>query len=186
MIFEYDKIEPNQRYKLMSQTVIPRPIAWIVTKNKEINIAPFSYFIPLSSNPPILIVSIGHKLDDTPKDTLKNIRLTKKCTICIPNLEDKEDVIKTSASLDYEVSEAKEFNIKTKEILSDFPPIIQGSKVAFFCELYQEIKIEKSRTIPLILQIKSQFIDDEIFSGDQIDFSPLGRVGSEYVKLIKI
>ncbi|HIE34916.1 MAG TPA: hypothetical protein EYP79_01805 [Campylobacterales bacterium] len=82
MILEFKKIDPLQRYKIMSQTVIPRPIAWIATEDKNcINIAPFSYFIPLSSKPPTLIVSIGHKKDGSQKDTLRNILNNKKCTI---------------------------------------------------------------------------------------------------------
>jgi len=82
MLFDFAKLDKAKRYKLMSSSIIPRPIAWIVTKQNDIiNIAPFSYFTALSSNPPTLLVSIGHKrTDNTPKDTLRNIRETKKCT----------------------------------------------------------------------------------------------------------
>ena len=63
MILEFDKLEPVKRYKVMSQSIMPRPIAWIVTKsNGVINIAPFSYFIPISSKPATIIVSIGLRI----------------------------------------------------------------------------------------------------------------------------
>jgi flavin reductase (DIM6/NTAB) family NADH-FMN oxidoreductase RutF len=84
MNIDFNKVNPTDIYKLMSHSIIPRPIAWIVTRqNKITNIAPFSYFTALSSNPPTMIVSIGHKADGTPKDTLENIRKTGACTICI-------------------------------------------------------------------------------------------------------
>ena len=85
MLIDYKDQELTQKYQLMAQTIIPRPIAWIVTEDKDgiINVAPFSYFIGLSSQPPTVLVSIGHKADGTPKDTLQNIRETKKCTICM-------------------------------------------------------------------------------------------------------
>ena len=52
MILDYKDIDDLNRYKIMSGTVIPRPIAWIVTDDDGVlNAAPFSYFIPISSNP---------------------------------------------------------------------------------------------------------------------------------------
>ena len=79
MIFDLKNNEVNEKYKLMAQTIIPRPIAWVVTQDEDItNIAPFSYFIGLSSDPASVLISVGHKSDGTPKDTLRNIRKTKK------------------------------------------------------------------------------------------------------------
>jgi len=188
VIYNYKDLDKTKIYGLMASTVVPRPIAWIVTegKDKVINIAPFSYFIPLSSNPPIMIVSIGHKEDKTPKDTLKNIRETKKCTICIPNVEDKDLVQESSKSFEYGVSEAKELDIKTKTMQDGFPPMMANSKVAFFCELYEELKIKKSQTIPLIVEVKAQYVDDSIITDEGIDFLPLGRVAKDYAELKKI
>jgi len=188
VLYNYKDLDKTKIYTLMASTVVPRPIAWIVTQSEDgvINIAPFSYFIPLSSNPPIMIVSIGHKDDQTPKDTLKNIRETKRCTICIPNVEDKDLVQESAKSFEYGVSEAKELGIDTKSMKEGFPPVIADAKVAFFCELYEELKINKSQTIPLIVEVKSQFVDETVMSDDGIDFLPLGRVAKEYVELKKI
>ena len=88
MIFDLSKdTKLNENYKLMAQTILPRPIAWVVTEdNGVVNIAPFSYFIGLSSEPASVLISVGHKEDGTPKDTLANIRKNRKCTICIVRL----------------------------------------------------------------------------------------------------
>ena len=51
MIIDFSKIDSKEIYKLMSQNIIPRPIAWIVTEN-AFNVAPFSYFTGVSSKPP--------------------------------------------------------------------------------------------------------------------------------------
>ena len=86
MILDYKDIDDLNRYKIMSGTVIPRPIAWIVTEDEGVlNAAPFSYFIPISSNPALLIVAIGKKDDGSPKDSLANILKHKKATICFVN-----------------------------------------------------------------------------------------------------
>ncbi|WP_223175432.1 flavin reductase [Sulfurimonas autotrophica] len=47
------------------------------------NIAPFNYFMGFSSEPATMIVSIGHKSDGSEKDTLRNIKESGKCTICM-------------------------------------------------------------------------------------------------------
>ncbi|MFK5882576.1 MAG: flavin reductase family protein [Sulfurospirillum sp.] len=183
MIFDFDKTEPSDRYKLTAQTAIPRPIAWIITKDKSINIAPFSYFTPLSSNPPTLIVSIGHKSSGEPKDTLRNIRNTKKCTICIAGETQLEKLHFSSKELDANISEAKEFDVKLKEAEVGFPPMVEGSPVAYFCEFYEEIDLKGSETIPIILEIKKLFVDDSAITDSKklrIDFNPLARVGANY------
>jgi flavin reductase (DIM6/NTAB) family NADH-FMN oxidoreductase RutF len=182
MLFDFAKLDKAKRYKLMSSSIIPRPIAWIVTKQNDIiNIAPFSYFTALSSNPPTLLVSIGHKrTDNTPKDTLRNIRETKKCTICIANPKDLQKLELSAQILDKDISEAKEFNITTKEIIKDFPPIAGDSQVAFFCEFYQEIKLGESKTIPIILEIKHQFLDDKIYQDEEIIHTTLSRIGKYF------
>ena len=187
MIINYNNQEMTQKYQLMAQTIIPRPIAWIVTQNNGItNIAPFSYFMGLSSQPPTMVVSIGHKSDGTPKDTLKNIRETKKCTICMVTQELMEKMHFSSKELDALESEAKQFNIQTDQILDDFPPIIKNTPSAFFCHLHQEINLKGSKTIPLIVEIKNQFIDDKIVVDKEkfiIDYQPLARVGKSYALL---
>ncbi len=186
MIFDYEKIEAKDRYKLMAGSIIPRPIAWIVTENENgiLNIAPFSYFTGLSSNPPTLVVSIGHKSNGTPKDSLRNIRKSKKCTLCLVREEDLELMHLSSKELDSQTSEAKEFGIKTTRIDENFPPIIKNSPLAFCCELYQEIDLKGSKTIPLILEIKKEFIDDKCVDENlRIDFKPVARLGGEYAFL---
>ena len=188
MLFNINSITNSTKiYKLMSQTIIPRPIAWIVTKNKDIiNIAPFSYFTGLSSNPATCIVSIGHKSDNSPKDTLKNIRDTKKCTICMVDENFLEAMHNSSKELPSTISEAEFFDITTKDFFDDYPPIIDGVKVAYACSLNQEVDIG-GKTIPIILNIEHIFVDDKIIDENlNIDFKPIARVGKAYASLCNL
>lgn len=189
MLIDYEKIEPKDRYKLMAGGIIPRPIAWIVTEgnNGVLNIAPFSYFTGLSSNPPTVIVSIGHKSDGSPKDTLKNIRESKKCTLCIADETLLEPMHFSSKELPSSQSEAKIFDIETKSIVDDFPPIIKNTPLAFFCELYKEVNLKGSKTIPLILEIKKEYVDDNCIDESlRTTYKPIARLGGEYAFLGRI
>ena len=190
MLVDYENKELTQRYQLMAQTIIPRPIAWIVTEDEQglLNIAPFSYFMGLSSEPATMIVSIGHKSDGSQKDTLKNIRQSKKCTICMVDEAHLEAMHFSSKELASHESEATAFDIKTKDVVDGFPPMVAGVPSAFFCEFYQEIDLKGSKTIPLVVEIKAQFIDDAIISDKEkitLDYAPLARVGKSYALLGK-
>ena len=126
MFFNFTETEPLTRYKLISQSIVPRPIAWIVTESETLNIAPFSFFSGVSSHPPTVMVAIGHKKDGTPKDTLHNIRTTKKCVICSVATDRMEKMHFSSAELDADIDEAEKFNIPTKRVIEGYPPMIKG------------------------------------------------------------
>jgi len=188
MLFNLDKDQKvNDTYKLMAQTIIPRPIAWVVTEdNGVVNMAPFSYFIGLSSNPASVLVSVGHKADGTPKDTLSNIRKNRKCTICMVEEKDLEKMHLSSKGLDKEVSEAEVFNIDTVSLLDGYPPMISTVPTAYFCELNQEIDLGGGSTIPLVLNVKQIFVDDEMIIDKErisISFKPVARIGKSYAFL---
>jgi len=180
MIYNFSQTDKADRYKLISQTVVPRPIAWIVTENDGIvNIAPFSFFTPISSEPPTVMVSVGHKTDGTPKDTLYNIRKNQKCVICSVEEKDLEPMHLSATSLGSSVSEAKKFSIETQPLLDGYPPIIKNVQSAMFCTLLKEVELEDSTTIPIFLKIEHMYLND----ADKNHL--LGRVGKDYTSYSK-
>jgi flavin reductase (DIM6/NTAB) family NADH-FMN oxidoreductase RutF len=187
VIIDYKDLENLDRYKIISGTIIPRPIAWIVTEDEGvINAAPFSYFIPISTSPALVVVAIGKKSDGSPKDTLANINKTKKATICFVNKDNLDDMKNCANELPKEESEVEKFHIEVTEQIENFPPIINSSQSALFCEYYGEIDIP-SDTKPLILEIKKQFIrDDKIDDEMHIDLDNIGRVGATFKAMIDV
>jgi len=179
----------NSQYnhKIILQTAIPRPIAWIVTEEEgRVNIAPYSLFTPLSFDPASLIVSMRMKDDGTPKDTLVNIRNTKRCTICMVEESDLDKMHFSSKEVAKDVSEAVLFDIETKIMVDGYPPVIKGVPVAYFCDLSQEITLHEDNTVPLILNIKEVFVDDSSIEDRdslKISFNPIAHVGADYALL---
>ena len=186
MLIDFKEKTAPERYHLMASTVIPRPIAWIATEGEVLNMAPFSYFTPLSSEPATLIVSIGHRADGSPKDTLRNLRESKKCVVCIVDEDHFEAMHLSSKGLDASQSEVEVFDIPTKNMIEGFPPMPEGIKVAFFCEYLQEVDLKGSKTIPVIVEIKHLYLDNTIISDTEkitLEFSGIARVGREYATL---
>lgn len=62
------------RYKLLIGAIVPRPIALVssVSSAGALNLAPFSFFCGVSSNPPTLLFCPANKPDGSEKDTLIN------------------------------------------------------------------------------------------------------------------
>ena len=71
------ELDTKRFYKFLA----PRPTVLVtsIDKEKRINAAPFSFVMPVSMNPPLLVVAMGHK-----RDTLKNIRESREFVINIP------------------------------------------------------------------------------------------------------
>ena len=174
-------------YKLMSQTIIPRPIAWIVTEDDGVvNVAPFSYFTGLSSEPACVMVSIGHKSDGTPKDTLFNLRKHKKCTICMVEEDALEAMHFSSKALPHTESESDLFHIEVDTVHPGYPPMISSAPVAYFCELNQEIDLGGGTTVPVILNIDKIYVRDDVVTDKEnltLTFSPVARIGKSYAFL---
>ena len=184
MILDFASLNANQLYKVMSYSIFPRPIAWIVTEDEGVvNVAPFSYFIPLTSQPPVLVVSIGKKEDGSPKDTLANLLKHKKATICLPHDTCIEDITNSSQGLPHEVSEATEFNIELVESKEGFPPMVKGIKCAYFVTFRETHPIEGSSTTPVLLDVDSAYFEDgKIDEKLNISLENIGRVGHYFIK----
>ena len=60
MEFDFAALAAADRYKLMVSTIVPRPIAWVVTRSAAgvVNAAPYSFFNGVSADPPLVSVSI--------------------------------------------------------------------------------------------------------------------------------
>ena len=68
------ELDRRERYHLMIACVVPRPIAWTSTMSSAgiTNLAPFSFFGGVSSDPPTVMLSVGRRSDGSHKDTVDN------------------------------------------------------------------------------------------------------------------
>lgn len=82
MQFDPQQIDPQLSYKLLASLVVPRPIGWTSTVSSDgrYNLAPFSFFMMITSSPPHIAISVGAR-DGQEKDTLRNIRDTGEFVI---------------------------------------------------------------------------------------------------------
>ncbi|NQY88309.1 MAG: flavin reductase family protein [Colwellia sp.] len=196
MNINFSEFSANQRYHFMTQTIIPRPIAWALTdsNNGSFNLAPFSYFTAVSSAPPILMISVGNKPNGDKKDTLVNVVNNKKMVIHIASEQDAALVTQTAASLAHGESELTESALKTVTF-DNFPlPRLAQCDIAYGCELYE---IKELGDVPqnlIFVEIKQIYINENVIDIDEKQrikvhadkIKPLARLGGgEYTTINK-
>jgi len=168
MQLDFSTLSANQIYHTMIQTVIPRPIAWVLSENESgnFNLAPFSYFTAVASDPALLMFSIGKKLgedqQDINKDTLKNIQKRQDFVVHIAHAELVNELNTSAANLAYGESELDSAGLSTTPMEGFRVPRVTETKIAFACSLY-EIKEIGNKPMSLVFgEIHSAYICDSI------------------------
>ena len=183
MLLRFLESTPLANYKILSNSITPRPIAWISTSNPSgvVNLAPFSFFAPLCATPVIFGVSIMNKSNGAPKDTLENARATGRLTISTVQPKFLESMQQTSTELPASVSEADQYGIDLETMTATYPPMVRGSLVAFFCD-FRDILHFSPTSSTLIAEAKEVFIHDSIYT-ESLNFSldNVGRVGKSFI-----
>ena len=179
-------LSPNQVYHTLIQTIIPRPVAWTLTDNGDgsFNFAPFSYFNGVSSNPPMIMLSIGKKPDGSRKDTWVNIDERNDFIVHIAHRGLAPAVTATAATLPHGESELVKNNLKTVPLEGSRLPRVEGPRIAFVCEKEQIIEVGNTPQGLVLGLVKSIYLDDDVASMDQGRLSvdpkkvdPIGRIG---------
>ena len=185
------KIDPanlNQQDSshLLTDIVIPRPIAWVSTvDNRGIqNLAPFSAYGMICSKPMVVGFSVSTKRDGQKKDTLRNCELTREFVVNIVTEELAQAMNQTSAPYPPEVSEFKE--AKLTPIKADLvkPALVAESPVNMECRVLQIIEFGKVPTMYscIIGEVLRVHVQDKFYNKRTKRVSGLraiGRLGGE-------
>lgn len=214
MNINFEDYSASQRYHMMTQTIIPRPIAWALTdsssevqvetkqemnqnsgntsneQSTNLNLAPFSYFTAVSSEPAILMLSVGKKPNGDLKDTVVNTLKNKKIVIHIANERHAAMVTETAATLDHGESELT--HLSEKNTLSTVPfegfelPRLAECDIAYGCELLETKELGNTPQTLLFVEIKQLYLSDNVAQLDPNErlkvyadkVAPLARLGA--------
>ncbi|AOZ93075.1 flavin reductase family protein [Paenibacillus crassostreae] len=187
-------ISERDNYKLLIGSIIPRPIAFVTTLAKDgtLNGAPFSYFNIVSSNPPLISLSI-QRTGGQRKDTTRNIMDLQQFVIHIVDEDNVEKINQTAASLPPDESEITLAGLTPVTSEKVEVPGIQEAKVRFECVLEHILELggTNSPGCDLIVgRVVQYHIADEITENGRIDPHGLKAVsrlaGNSYAKIGEI
>ena len=162
MLFDFQTLSATDRYKLLVATVVPRPIAWVVTQSPSglLNAAPYSFFNVLSGDPPLVAIGIGGRAPGDVKDTGDNIRTSGQFVVNLVAMANAEAMNITAIDFPPDVDEIAEAGLHTIPSTKVIPPRIAESPVAIECERFATLEVGIERAI-VLGRVLAMHIDDD-------------------------
>ena len=165
MLFDFAEISAKDRYKLLVSTVVPRPIAWVVSMGLDghLNAAPFSFFNAFAGNPPVVGIGVGSHVPGRPKDTRRNIAETKEFVVNLVSEEMAESMVITAIEFEPGTDELSEAELETVPSVRVKPPRIAESPVSMECELMQIVELGESGLVlgrVVAMHVHDEFVLD--------------------------
>jgi flavin reductase (DIM6/NTAB) family NADH-FMN oxidoreductase RutF len=195
MQFDPQELEQTAIYKLLTGTVIPRPIGWISTINEDgiHNLAPFSYFNAVGDDPPHVMFSTVHS-NNLNKDTLNNVLATKQFVVNMVTEDLVEQMNLTSQPIAANESDFELAGLTPIASSLVKPPRVKECKITMECEMVHHYKLENSKTggaTIVIGKIVLFHIDESVllenYKINLETYKPIARLaGSNYSKLGEI
>lgn len=179
-----------RRQGMLSQLITPRPIAMVSTADADglVNVAPYSYYLPITGDPMLLGVTVGaHRSSDgTPKDTWLNIERTGDFVVNITTESMREHIETAAMEFPTEVSELTATGWTTRPSVEVSAPTIVESPAHMECRVHQVVELgttpEMGSAVHFVIaEVVWVTLDDDIctpdFRVDPVGVRTVGRMG---------
>jgi len=170
-------------YKLLTNLVVPRPIAWVTSQSPQgvVNLAPYSFFNAIASEPLYIIISVGKKDNGEAKDTAVNILASGEFVVNMVT-EDLFGAMNISAA-DFPAGESEldAAQLHVAPSVRIKVPRVAEAQASLECKLLSS-QVLGSNTL-IIGEVVMFHVADHLM-GERLhvnNFAPIGRLGSPSV-----
>ena len=184
MELDFKELDPEIRYKILTSTVIPRPIALVTTRSRDgiDNAAPFSFFNVFGEDPPLLVLGLQSKDIATPKDTTRNIRETNEFVVQL--VDEKLAKAMNDCAVDFpeNISEFDLINISRAKCKRINVSRIAEAPVAFECRRTLILQLNETRDLAIgeiiYMHVRDGIINPKNMRLDLSEYKIIGRLFS--------
>ena len=183
MQIDINSLPPAVQYKLLSSTIVPRPIALVSTwsEARGDNAAPFSFFNVMGENPPVLVLGLETKRDNGAlKDTTINIRDNGQYVVHMVDEAMAEAMNVCAIEFPNDESEAQHAGLDLVDSAVVRPRRIALAPVAFECERIALLQISPGRNIAIgkvvMMHVRDGLLDPATHYIDPDRYHPIGRM----------
>jgi len=172
-----------QNYQLLTNLVIPRPIAWVTSLNPDgaVNLAPFSFFNAVGSHPLYVLVSIGRRDNGEPKDTARNIETGREFVVNLVTEDLLAAMNVSAADFPADHSELLATELQATPGARVQVPHLAQAQASLECRLFQTLPLG-SNTVYIGEVVMFHVADALVGPRLHIEnFSPIGRLGAPSV-----
>tara|TARA_A100001234_G_scaffold1438_1_gene1210 strand:- start:179 stop:778 length:600 start_codon:yes stop_codon:yes gene_type:complete len=182
-MFYNPEIGHNLPHNPFKAIVSPRPIGWISTidKEKNVNLAPYSFFNAIADNPPMIMFSItGQKNNISSKDTLQNVIDTKCFVVNVVSKDLLHQMNQTSGNYPKNIDEFMLAELEKSNCVHIDVPRVKKSPASLECRLYKILKLPGFSNNMVIGRVVGVHINENILKNgifDILAYDPIARLG---------
>ncbi len=174
-------------YKLLIGSIVPRPIAFVSSLSADgvRNLAPFSFFSAVCSNPPIVLFSTSVRGDGSNKDTHNNVKATGEFVVNIvsENIAEQMNICSADVALDVDEFVLSGLTPIPCDIVK--PPRVKESLINMECKLRQIVSFgdHPGAGKTIFGEVVRFHVDDSIVDNFRIDpekLQAIGRMGGNF------
>jgi len=184
--------DKRQVYRLLTGSVVPRPIGWASTLSKRgvANLAPFSFFTVVCVIPPMISLTIARNPDGSEKHTLKNVRETGEFCFNAVTEPVWKEMVDSANAFPEDDSEFAVTGLTPIAGVKVAAPRVKEAPIHFECKLERVIELGPNRHPLVIGEVVYFHVDPACMTGGYIDMQklhPIGRLnGFLYASLGRI
>ena len=166
--------------------VAPRPIGWITTLDKEgrVNLAPYSFFNGVASDPPMVMFANNAPAERPAKDSLANCEATGEFVCNIATWDLREAMNRTSAPVPAGTDEMTLAGLEAAPSRLVKPPRVKAAPIHLECLYDQTVELPRNtpggRNAMVLGRVVGIHIDESVLSDGLVDpgkFKPIARLG---------
>lgn len=164
-------------HRTLTSIVAPRPIGWVSSRSQSdgLNLAPFSYFNGICTNPPVIVIGASDSSDGGLKDTTANILETGEFVVNMVTEKHVAAVDQSGQELDTDVDEFEYAGLDTVDSQSVDVPRVAGVPAALECTLHKD---DRMHDVTVIYgDVKRFYIDESVCTDGKIDTTKIDAVG---------
>jgi flavin reductase (DIM6/NTAB) family NADH-FMN oxidoreductase RutF len=190
-VYEFAGRDAGTNQGLLSQLVVPRPIAMVSTRDAQGrgNLSPFSYYLPITGEPPLVGISFGMRSSDgATKHSYDNLMASGDFVInvCSDVFADQIENIAKEYPAEVDEAELHGFTLVDSQMVSS--PAVAEAPAHLECVVHQCVPLgsENAQVVLVIAEVVCAVIDDSVLESPDLDhpridlhkLMPIGRSGA--------
>jgi flavin reductase (DIM6/NTAB) family NADH-FMN oxidoreductase RutF len=177
--FDPALVDKRQVYRLLTGSVVPRPIGWASTVNAKgvTNLAPFSFFTVVCVVPPMISLTIARNPNGAEKHTLKNVRETSEFCLNVVTQKVWTEMVDSANALPDGDSEFAATGLTPIPSVKVKPPRVKEVPIHFECKLERVLELGPNRHPLVIGEVVYFHVDAACMTNGYIDMRKLDPIG---------
>jgi flavin reductase (DIM6/NTAB) family NADH-FMN oxidoreductase RutF len=181
--FDPATLPPNGMYKLLISSVVPRPIAWVSSVDAAgvRNLAPFSYFMAITDDPPTIAFSCSYRGAgaDGKKDTLRNVEAVREFVVNVVDDDRAAQMNVTSGDYPPEVDEFETAGLAVAPGARVKAPRVADAPISMECRLDRIVPVGRANLVLgriVYVHVRDDLFDPATGRVDMHRLRPVGRL----------